>query len=81
MFWMSLAYIPKSIPNKGRKLCFWYLWKGKRDRGGIPLVKRQTLSKPKNQGSWGLKVLPLFSKALAMKGMWRILSLKDYGSW
>jgi hypothetical protein len=33
--------------------------------------------KAQKQGSWGIKVLPLFSQALVAKGMWRVLSSED----
>lgn len=37
-----------------------------------PLVKWESTAKPKLKEGWGLKDLPLFSKALIAKSLWRM---------
>jgi hypothetical protein len=36
VYWMSLAWIPKGILEKMRKLCFTYLWQGNKDKKVYP---------------------------------------------
>jgi len=39
VYWTTLAYIPKGTLEKIQHLCFRFLWAGKMDIIGIPLVK------------------------------------------
>ena len=55
IYWASIAYIPKGILTKIRKLCFSFLWTASKQTEGIDLVKWKTLSKPKNLGGRALK--------------------------
>ena len=77
VYWASIAYIPKGILTKIRKLCFSFLWTASKQTEAIDLVKWKTLSKPKNLGGWGIKNLELFSKALAAKSLWRLIKNPD----
>ena len=37
----------------------------------MPLVKWTNIAQPKETGGWGIKNLPLFTKALEAKSLWR----------
>jgi len=74
VYWMSLSWIPKGVIEAYRRLCFKFLWSGKKDSQVTPWVKWEILARPKDRGGWGLKNIFLFSKALAAKVGWRLLS-------
>ena len=67
VYWMSLSWIPKDVLEKALKLCFSFLWRGKKDKQVMPWVRWSCISLPKALGGWGLKNIFLFSKALAAK--------------
>jgi len=73
VYWMSLAWIPKGTLESIRRICFRFLWSGKKDEQVTPWVKWKRIAVPKGLGGWGLKNIFLFSKALAAKGGWRLL--------
>jgi hypothetical protein len=50
VYWMSIAHIPKGILDKIRKKCFSFLWVGKREKKGIPLVKWSRVANLKEVG-------------------------------
>jgi hypothetical protein len=50
---MSIAHIPKETLNKIRKKYFSFLWVGKREKKGIPLVKWSKVANLKEVGGWG----------------------------
>jgi hypothetical protein len=74
VYWMSLAWIPKGIMEKIRKLCLKFLWEGAQDKFVIPWVKWSSLALPKYLGGWGLKNIFLFSKSLAANSSWRLIT-------
>ena len=74
VYWMSLAWIPRGILEKIRRLCFAYLWKGNSEGRKLPWVSWRRIAIPKALGGWGLKDIFLFSKALAGKVAWRLIS-------
>jgi hypothetical protein len=78
VYWMSLAWIPKGILEKMRKMCFLYLWQGHKDKKVLPWVRWDRIATPKSLGGWGLKNIFSFSKALAAKCTWRLI--KTYKS-
>ena len=62
------------IIEKIRKLCFKFLWSGgDGNSSGFPWASWKVLENPKSLGGWGLKVPPLFAKALAAKSVWNII--------
>jgi len=65
--------------DKTRKKCLSFLWIGKREKEGIPLVKWKKMAKPKVQGGWDLKNIFLFGQALATKSLWRLFKIE--GLW
>ena len=67
MYWMSLAWIPKSILEKTRKICAKFLWTGKKEQLVLPWVKWDQIARPKSLGGQGIKNINLFAKALATK--------------
>ena len=73
VYWMSLSWIPKGILERIRKICFRFLWSGKKEEQTTPWVNWKRIAKPKGLGGWGLKDIFLFSKALAAKGGWRLV--------
>lgn len=46
-YWMTLAFITKGVLDKLRNR-FRFLWSGRMDTRGIPLVKRERLAIPKD---------------------------------
>jgi len=74
VYWMSVAWIPKGTLEAYRRLCFRFLWSGKKDTQVTPWVKWEKIARPKEGGGWGLKNIFIFSKALAAKVGWRLLS-------
>jgi hypothetical protein len=47
VYWHTMAYIPKVVLETIKKKCFKFMWTRKRENEGIPLVKWQSLAKPK----------------------------------
>ena len=73
VYWMTLAWIPKGILESIRRICFRFLWSGKKDEQVTPWVNWKRIVVPKGLGGWGLKNIFLFTKALAAKGGWRLV--------
>jgi hypothetical protein len=73
VYWMSLSWIPKGILEKERRMSS-YLWRGESENRVLPWVHWERIAKPKALGSWGLKNIFLFSKTLAAKSVWRLIS-------
>ena len=73
VYWMSLSWIPKGILERIRRVCFRFLWSGKKEVQVTPWVNWKRIAVPKGLGGWGLKDIFLFSKALAAKGGWRLV--------
>jgi hypothetical protein len=77
VYWMSLAWIPKGILERIKKICSKFMWVGTKDKQVIPWVRWSTLAIPKVLGGWGLKNIFLFAKSLAAKLVWRLLSTEN----
>ena len=77
VYWASIAYIPKGIFTNIWKECFTFLWIASKQNKGIPLVKWNIIAYPKEIGGGGIKNLPLFTKALAAKSLWRLIKNTD----
>jgi len=80
VYWLSLAWIPKGILETIRRICFRFLWSGKKEEQVTPWVNWKRTATPKGLGGWGLKNIFLFSKALAAKGGWRLLKTNSLWS-
>eukprot|EP00253_Pinus_taeda_P033651 PITA_33651 len=74
VYWMALAWIPRGILNRLQNICCRFLWKGHQPGRIYAWVKWETISKPKCWGGWGIKRLATFSKALAAKLGWSLLT-------
>jgi len=74
VYWMALVWSPKGILEKVRLIFFIFLWVGSKDHFVIPWVKWDILASPKSLGGWGLKNIFYFSKALAAKSVWRLIT-------
>ena len=72
---MALAWIPKSILNKTKRICSNFLWTGNKDQRVLPWVKWDQIAGPKELGGWGLKNSLMFVKALAARVGWRLISI------
>jgi hypothetical protein len=79
VYWMSLAWIPKGVLEIARKLYFKFIWAGTKDQFVAPWVKWNAVAVPKTLGGWGLKNIFLFTKALAAKSSWRLITSKICG--
>jgi hypothetical protein len=77
VYWMSLAWIPKGILERARRICFKFIWAGSKDSHVVPWVSWEVLVAPKLLGGWGLKNIFLFSKALAAKSNWRLIVMQN----
>ena len=74
VYWMTLALIPKAILEKARRICSNFLWTGKKEHRVLPWVKSNQTARPKELGGWGIKNSIMFTKALATKVGWRLIS-------
>ena len=74
IYWASLSWIPKGTLEKIRYICFNYLWHGNNERKVLPWVRWDHIATPKALEGWGLKNIFLFSKSLAAKMGWRLIS-------
>ena len=74
VYWMALTWIPRGILDKIRRLCFYFIWSGKREKRVMPWARWERIALPKYLGGWGLKNIYNFSKALAMKVGWNFIS-------
>jgi hypothetical protein len=70
---------PKRNPGKTQKICACFIWSGSREKYTQPWSKWDNIALPKSLGGWGLKNIFLFSKALAAKACWRLIS--DTSMW
>jgi hypothetical protein len=61
---MSLAWIPKGVLEKIRRICSRFIWSGSGDKYTQNWAKWESIVMPKALGVWGLKNILLFSKAL-----------------
>ena len=77
VYWMSLAWNPKGILEKARKIGFSFLWVGNQDKFIMPWVSWKVSASPKLLGGWGLKKIFLSSKELVAKVYWRLISSKS----
>jgi hypothetical protein len=77
---MSLAWIPKGVLEKIRRICARFIWSGTGDKYTQPWEKWESIAMPKALGGWGLKNIFLFSKALAAKACWRLISVSSLWS-
>jgi len=73
VYWMSLSWIPKGMLEQIRRICFRFLWSGKKDEQVTPWVSWKRIAVPKGLGGWGLKNIFLFAQALAAKVRWRLI--------
>ena len=74
VYWILLSHNPKVVPKKICKNFFDILWKGKRDKFGYHLACWRLVERPKHEGGYGLKQIPIFSKALVAKSLWNLIS-------
>eukprot|EP00253_Pinus_taeda_P009348 PITA_09348 len=71
VYWAHLYLLPVSISKKMCSLAANFLWGGKSKQSKIHLVKLEDISRPRNEGSWGLLNLRSFGKALICKSLHR----------
>jgi len=79
VYWLALAHIPFSILNRIHMLAFSYLCTGAKNHSSFHLCKWETIAHPKKFGSWGLRNIFFFLRALAAKSLWR--GLMVLGIW
>lgn len=77
VFWMALAWIPRTILGRIQQLCNRYLWNGNQEKRTFAWISWKKISLPKKWGGWGLKELPDFAKALAAKMGWILLTRQN----
>jgi hypothetical protein len=73
-----LAFIPKGVLERSRKICFNFLWGGRHDNPGIHLAKWIDIANPKDMGGWGLQHIHLFGKSLETKSLWNLLTKDSF---
>jgi hypothetical protein len=73
-FWMSLSWIHKGTLEAAHKLTLIFLWSGKKYSHLTPWVRWKRIIVAKALGGWGLKTIHVFSKALAAKGGWQLIT-------
>ena len=74
---MDLAWIPKSILEKSRKIFSGFLWRGNKEQKVLPWVKWDQIARPKVMGGCGIKNTSFFAKSLAAKLGWRFIPTKS----
>jgi hypothetical protein len=77
IYWMSLAWIPKGILERARRICFKFIWVGFQGSSCGALGKLGSVSIPKNYGVLGFKEHFMFSKSLEAKTSWRLLNTQN----
>jgi hypothetical protein len=75
IYWFSITHVSKGILDKIKKKCFNVLWTGKKEKEGLTLAKRSKLARPKEARAWDLTNIYIFSQALTVKKLWRLLFL------
>ena len=73
VFWFSLFIVSLVVIDQIRKLVFHFLWDRKLNSSKFHLSFRESISKPKLCGGWGVKHLYLFNQSLCAKTLWRTL--------
>ena len=76
VYWMALAWIPKAILEKARRIFSNFLWNGNKEHKVLPWVKWNQIARPKELGGWGIKNSLMFAKAMAEKAGWRLISIQ-----
>ena len=71
---MALAWIPKAILIKSRRIFSTFLSAGKKDQKVLPWVKWDQIERPKALGGWGIKNTTFFAKSLDEKLGWRLIT-------
>lgn len=74
VFWMALAWVPRSILARLHQICNRYLWNGSQDKRIFAWVGWKKIALPKKWGGWRLKDLPTFAQALIAKMGWTLLT-------
>lgn len=74
---MSLAWMPKGVLEKIRRISFKFLWAGTHEQFVLSWVRCELLAVPKALGGWDLKNIFLFSKALAAKSGWKLITSEN----
>lgn len=77
VFWVVLTWIPKGILHKIKQICSRFLWSGSKEDTVLPWVAWDKIARPKDWGGCGLKSPFDFSKSLAAKSGWRIISSEN----
>ena len=77
VYWASLSWVPKGILASIDKLCSKFLWAGSKLEHVTPWVAWDKITRPKEWGGWGIKNLPSFSKSLAAKLAWHLISTES----
>jgi len=73
-----LAFIPKGVLERSKKVCFNFLWGGRHDNPGLHLAKWLDIAKPKDMGGWGLQHIHLFGESLGIKILWNLLTKDSF---
>ena len=74
---MSLAWIPRAISSCIQRICSRFLWNGNREGKTFAWIKWDRIALPKKSGGWGIKNMDIFSKPLAAKMGWEIMTYKN----
>ena len=79
IYWASVVYIPAGTMDNVRNIWFNFFWRGIENQSACPWRAWRRLYLPKDMVGWGLKYYPSFSRALATKGIWRLIYGKGFG--
>eukprot|EP00253_Pinus_taeda_P026324 PITA_26324 len=77
VYWASLTWVPKGILSSIDKLCSRFLWAGSKTKKVTPWIAWDKVARPKEWGGWGIKIIDCFSKSLAAKLSWRLISSEN----
>ena len=76
IYYASISYIIVGTIDSIKQICFNFLWRSSENKSACTWI---TWKFPKEPGGWGLAYYPSFVRALATKGIWRLISRE--GQW
>ena len=71
VYWLSLVKVPSSILHRIQQLIANFIWRGARKDTCYHLTKWKNISKPKDNGGWGIQNIFWFAQSLVAKSCWR----------
>lgn len=81
MYWCSIFILPKKTILTIERMCRNFLWTGKWNCKGMPMVAWKDVCLPKREGGLGIKQLEVWNNAAISKYIWRLLHSNASDIW